>query len=271
MTTVGLIPVTARNTSLHSPNKIHDDAVARTLGFRGGLVPGVTLYAYMTRAIVAALGRDWIVCGRAAVRFTHPVYDGDRMTLETTTAPGDPAAIEVRALNPGRTVCGVATAGRLDLAARPPLDLAKYPAAPLPSARPAATRANLEAIDVLGSPEQLYDETVAGEYADKFDDPNPMFRGPLGLVHPAFYLDQGNRAFDRNLVPEPWMHVGSEVEHLSSTLVGQSLTTRGRVHRLFEKNGHEFVELDLVLVAGQTGPVARLRQTSIYRLAAARP
>jgi hypothetical protein len=37
--------VKARNTSA----QIHDDdATARTLGFRGGLVPGVTVYAYLT-------------------------------------------------------------------------------------------------------------------------------------------------------------------------------------------------------------------------------
>jgi len=35
--------VKARNTSTSSENKIHDDAVARAYGFRGGLVPGVTL------------------------------------------------------------------------------------------------------------------------------------------------------------------------------------------------------------------------------------
>jgi hypothetical protein len=33
--------VNAFNTATESANKIHDDAVARNLGFRGGLVPGV--------------------------------------------------------------------------------------------------------------------------------------------------------------------------------------------------------------------------------------
>ena len=37
-------------------NKIHEDGLAREFGFRGGLVPGVTVYAWMTRPVVAALG-----------------------------------------------------------------------------------------------------------------------------------------------------------------------------------------------------------------------
>ena len=44
------------NTATASTNKIHDDAVARTYGFRGGLVPGVDVFAYLTQAPVATWG-----------------------------------------------------------------------------------------------------------------------------------------------------------------------------------------------------------------------
>ena len=37
----------AFNTATESANKIHDDTVAKNLGFRGGLVPGVDVYAYL--------------------------------------------------------------------------------------------------------------------------------------------------------------------------------------------------------------------------------
>jgi hypothetical protein len=39
--------VVAFNTATASTNKIHDDQVAQQLGFRGGLVPGVDVYAYL--------------------------------------------------------------------------------------------------------------------------------------------------------------------------------------------------------------------------------
>jgi hypothetical protein len=47
--------------------------------------------------------------------------------------------------------------------------------------------------------------------------------------------------------------------------VGEALATRGRVRSLWEKNGREFVELDLVITAG-TRPVAHVLHTAIYRL-----
>ena len=40
--------VTALNDAERSENAIHHDDVARRYGFGGGLVPGVTVYAYMS-------------------------------------------------------------------------------------------------------------------------------------------------------------------------------------------------------------------------------
>ncbi|HEX4819789.1 MAG TPA: hypothetical protein VFV00_06240, partial [Acidimicrobiales bacterium] len=53
----------AHNTATESNNKIHDDAVARKLGFTGGLVPGVDVYAYLTHPPVEAWGLEWLERG----------------------------------------------------------------------------------------------------------------------------------------------------------------------------------------------------------------
>src|ERR1700728_524345 len=66
----------AYNTAVASDNKIHDDSVARRFGFRGGLVPGVEVYAYMAHMPVARWGRAWLESGEADCRFLKPVYDG---------------------------------------------------------------------------------------------------------------------------------------------------------------------------------------------------
>ena len=54
--------VSAYNTAKASENKIHDDAIAQRFGFRGGLVGGVHVYAYMTHLPVQRWGRrGWSV------------------------------------------------------------------------------------------------------------------------------------------------------------------------------------------------------------------
>ena len=75
--------VNAFNTAASSDNKIYDDTVARQFGFRGALVPGVEVYAYMAHMPVARWGRAWLENGQMDCRFLKPVYDGAvaRMTL----------------------------------------------------------------------------------------------------------------------------------------------------------------------------------------------
>src|SRR5260370_21098087 len=114
--------VPARNPSGHSANKIHDDAVARQLGFRGGLVPGVTVYAYMTRPLVAACGREWVEGGTASVRFVKPVYAGEVVTVRAAAVPAHPPAPEAHPLNPPPHPCAVLTARLPELGAAPSVD-----------------------------------------------------------------------------------------------------------------------------------------------------
>ena len=49
--------VRAFNGAAASENKIHDDTVAQRFGFRGALVPGVAVFAYMAHLPVARWGR----------------------------------------------------------------------------------------------------------------------------------------------------------------------------------------------------------------------
>ena len=77
--------VEAYNLSHASENKIHDDAVAQKLGFAGGLVPGVEVYAYACHPAVERWGRAWLERGHMECRFLKPVYDG-RIALVSAAA-----------------------------------------------------------------------------------------------------------------------------------------------------------------------------------------
>ena len=65
-----------------SENKIHEDGVARQLGFSGALVPGVELFARTTTPLVAAWGEEWLSGGRIDLRFRRPVYDGEELLVD---------------------------------------------------------------------------------------------------------------------------------------------------------------------------------------------
>ena len=265
--------VKARNTSESSENKIHDDEVARRYGFRGGLVPGVTVYAYMTHVLAEAFGTAWLERGTASVRFVKPVLDGEEVEVVGTVTARDALKVSASVTLSTATAgeCAVLTA-TLPAGTPTPVNAALYRAAPLPPERPAATREHLASLDVLGTPVAAYDEAAASEYTQRVSDTLPLYAGPGGRVHPAFLLQQANFALSKNVRMGPWIHAGSVVRHLGGARVGETLATRGRVRSLFERKGREFVEADLVAFAigavARARPVAHVLHTAIYRLPA---
>src|ERR1700719_3315732 len=109
--------VEAFNASKEAENKIHDDTVARRFGFRGGLVPGVDVYAYMTHLPVMRWGRAWLERGTAECRFYKPVYDGDIATVTAREAGGE---LDISVESRG-DACATGRAGLTDMADLPRL------------------------------------------------------------------------------------------------------------------------------------------------------
>src|SRR5262249_56379293 len=120
-----------------------------------------------------------------------------------------------------------------------------YPGAPLPAALPAASAASLMGRDPLGSPATELDAGETTGYAAEVDEPLSIYRDPGALAHPGQLLQQANRALSQHVALGPWIHAGSRIAHCGVARLGDQGTTRGRVGRVFERKGHEFVRLDL--------------------------
>src|SRR5256885_14476535 len=129
--------VRAFNQAAASENKIHDDAVAQRFGFKGALVPGVAVFAYMAHQPVARWGRAWLERGAAECRFLKPVYDGD-MVRVSATPEGDGLALLVES---GGQRCATGQAPMPRPRAAPAVN--SLPAGMPPGARPQARQGSL--------------------------------------------------------------------------------------------------------------------------------
>jgi acyl dehydratase len=253
--------VLAHNSATESENRIHHDDVARRYGFAGGLVPGVTVYAYMTRPVVATFGRAWLERGTMETRFIRPCYDGDDLTI---SADGDKGALDLTARRAGEEVIATGRACLPSAAVPPALDA--YPATPLPDDRPPATYDTLDALGDLGSWEATFRAEHAPAFLDEIGDDLALYRDS-GVAHPGYLLLSANWILGANVRLGPWMHVGSEVTNFGVVEGGDRVSTRGRITDLFDRKGHRFAELDLLLVANDTRPVQHVRHTAIYEIA----
>ena len=252
-----LYRVQAYNTAHDSENKIHDDAVARGFGFTGALVPGVDVYAYMMHLPVARWGREFLERGRSECRFTSPVYDGE--TAEVSgREEGEALLIEVMS-NGKPCASGSALLSENKLV---PKELPVL-APPELEDRPAASLATLVPGNVLGT--QIFEpsrEFMDG-YLRDIRETDDLYRRE-GLVHPGNILRMCNFALFRNVRMGPWIHVGSTVQNLGAARAGGTLAARSKVLANYEKKGHRFVDLDVLVLSGGR-PVAQALHTAIYQ------
>ncbi len=253
--------VQAYNTAHSSENKIHDDAVARRLGFSGALVPGVDVYAYMMHLPVERWGRVFLERGTAECRFINPVYDGEMVEI---TGREDGGEIAVEAASRGKCCATASVRLPADVAAQPALD--RFPPVALPALenRAAASPATLPVGGCLGSlPLEASAELTAAYLRDVRETDDLYSRE--GLVHPGTVLRMCNLALLRNVLLGPWIHVGSLVQNFGVARVGETLTARPRVAGNYERKGHLFVELDVLVLSEGARPVAQVLHTAIYR------
>jgi acyl dehydratase len=259
--------VVAHNTATASSNKIHDDEVARRYGFGGGLVPGVDVYAYMTRPAAAAWGLDWLSGGTMQVRFQSPVYEGQAVVVTagepTPATDGSWPTMAIELRNSDGAVCATGEAGLPGADHRsPPLstwpDVA--PAAEPPDASPESLAPGT-ALRLVG---HRFHAGQADEYLADVREELQLYHA-LRVAHPGWLLRHANHVLSANVRLGPWIHVESRVRHHALVRDGESIDARAVVSREWTRKGHRFVDLDVGIVADGERLVARVDHTAIYR------
>jgi hypothetical protein len=230
--------VRAHNTAADSENKIHDDRVAAAYGFRGGLVPGVTVYGYMIPAVVDCFGPGWLEHGGINVRFHAPCYEGEtvvaRCTESTVTAEREDGSIYAS---------GTATV----FANQTPDGYAEHPL-PAKDQRPTASSETIIPGLALGNIREILD-----------------LQNDDAAAVPERLLRMANEILVQNFRMSPWIHAASHVSHHRLAVPGQEITVTGVIQECFERKGRHFAVAALAMSANGL-PVASVRHTFIYRL-----
>jgi hypothetical protein len=134
---------------------------------------------------------------------------------------------------------------------------------PLPALTPLASPDTLAPGTVLGSIETGFRADTSADYLADVRERLAIY-GDAGIAHPGYLLRQANYILAANVRLGPWIHVASSVTNFSVADDGDRIGTRGRVAAAYEKKGHRFVDLDLLLVANGQRPLARVTHTAIY-------
>ena len=253
----------AHNTATESDNKIHDDGVARKLGFTGGLVPGVDVYAYLTHPPAEAWGLEWLERGTMRARFGRPVYDGDRVRIVVgelrEDATGLHAHLELR--NSLDERCASATATLPSAPAEAPNPTHWADVAQVAERSPASPD-SLAVGTGFGLAPHGFHADRAKVYLDDVRETAGLYRAER-VAHPGWLLRDANYVLSGNVRLGPWIHVESVSQHFRVVRDGQTVQTRATVSNEWEHKGHRFVTLDVgILADGEVA--ARVAHTAIY-------
>ena len=229
----------------NAENQVHSPVVARTFGFGGGLVPGVDVYAYLTRPVVERWGLDWLRHGWGELRLLKPVYGADELEIAFEDD-------RVTATKMNGELCATLAVGLEGTAEQPP----GLEERPLPARRYEASEASFR-LHGFGTYKQTVTEEQARRHLQDVLEILPIYEGEA-ILHPAHLLRFANTAISATYRLGPWLHVGSPIQHAGLVARGQEVEARAELIDCFEKKGHRFVELD-VQVTG-----ARIRHTAIY-------
>jgi len=259
---------TAFNQAEDSTNQIHSDEMAQAYGFKGGLVPGVTISSYLMHPAVQAWGRDWLSRGFAHVVVSKPLYDG--YDFEVRVSDVTDTSYQALLVDQEGTQCAT---GFIRLTEELPAPPVRRGDAMLTHEQdiPPVSREVLETMRTRGMfalPARWNAEHNMATYLlDPAGMPELLRFDGDGLANGAFMLGLTNWVLSGNTYMNPWVHVQTDSQFFAPVQDCTELVVECAVEDLFEKKGHQFVDarVDVYRRADDAAVMSALLR-AIYKL-----
>ena len=245
---------TAYNQVPHSKNEIHGDKVAKDFGFKGGLVPGVTVSAYLLHPAAVSYGMDFLERGYAHVRVNSPLYDEQafeihienqigRQTQTQHQEQGDQGYSAVLVPD-GEAPCATAEILLAGTKNHRPVRRGDEIGEPNAASVP-ATRENMEALRKSGCKAFTYRWNADHEMSTYLRERSGMAT-PYSMeeyANPSFVLGISNWVLAANAYMNPWVHMETKSQNYAPIPQGTKVVGEMEIKDLFDKKGHEFVDV----------------------------
>ncbi len=259
----------ARNHAEAHENKIHSDEMAARFGFKGALVPGVTVFGLTSIALTKQFGPGWLEGNTVHTRFIKPAYHNEELDVFLTSSG---STSEARCTNKDATLLCTLQLQQGVAASEFGLQGFDLNAKPTP-----ANRANRQTIcwDAIHEdqpfPVRSWQPSAQenAKLAAEVDDHHSAFSATgTGLVHPHLLLSHANQVLVDQFEMPAWIHVGSELRLHRALHQDTTYRTFAKPVRKWKHKGHEFLTIYIAYEAGGEAST-EIWHTAIYRVAGA--
>lgn len=237
----------AFNTAPDSENRIHGDELAKEYGFEGGLVPGVTISAYLAHPVIEVWGKDWLERGFANCRITSPLYDNERFQVFLDSVDDHHMNTTLIRSN-GVASANAETSITKDLPKAP--SLRKDKIVEIDFEAPVATKEVWLKLKEEGCRAFKFywggkDPLTYLRDINSLPDLLQPHKG--GFSNLCFLLGCSNWVLAGNTYMNPWVHLQTISQNFRPVPHGTSLLTEMDINKVYEKKGHEFVDVNVNL------------------------
>lgn len=245
---------------------LHDDVMARSLGYPAALVPGIDVYAYLTRLILKSWGDEWFSKGILSSSSLRPVYDGDELVISADKVRHNEGARSVKLTvhNTSGVMVASASASISDNRLQSP-SLEDFPIMNRPSLPQPGDPQSMS----VGMRFSCISETVSEQdnarLVSEFLDLSPIYLSEA-IIHPAylqrFALKHAHASFAHATPP---IYISAEGQNFSPARVGDLLEVSGAITRLWERKGHYYMDSEQLVIANRQRAIMLIRRTTIYQ------
>lgn len=257
----------ALNTAPNSANEIHGDQVARDFGFKGGLVPGVTIAAYLIHPAVEAWGELFLEHGYAHVRVGSPLYHEELFEVQLSD-PGE-NRYSAELIKSDQQVSANGEVGILLTPATPPERRFDSIAA-TDFVGPAATPERWQLLHENGCQAFAFRWGPKATMQSYMADPNKMpalLRGDTPFANMSFLLGLSNWVLAGNAHMNPWVHLETWSQNYGPVPWNTLVVAEMQVKAFYERKGHKFVDVDVALFNDDDNTcVGTISLRAIYQL-----
>ncbi|MCC2611869.1 MaoC family dehydratase [Neorhizobium sp. Rsf11] len=243
---------------------IHDDAVARSRGYKAALVPGAFVYGHISRLALHAWGKDWTVRGGMGVRFRRPVHNGDHLVMRAGPLQdeGSICRAEVSVMNEDGDEVAAGWIGLPEDSPDLP-DMSRLAAIARPEIPPPVEAGDLSRGMPLTTANRILTDVDFKASLRAFGEADPFYEREA-VVHSGclmrLAMGDTNNSFR---FPTPVVLTGIETQHFAQARPGQRLAVVGAVAGAYLRKGKHYLESEEFMLAdGKL--VARFLRTQIY-------
>ena len=257
----------ALNTAPDSENQIHSDDLAKRYGFKGGLVPGVTVSAYLLHPVIESAGMDWLEKGYANCKITSPLYDKENFEV-ISNIPSEGQTNTFLKNEDGKIIANAETKILENISSKP-----KYRGDPLIQEdfkAPVASFAEWKNLKKEGC--KAFKFHWGGDnpliyLSDEKKLPLILQPSKSGHANLSFLLGCANWILAGNVFMNPWVHLQTKSQNYETVSLETTLISEMSVIDFYEKKGHEFIEVEVNLFEEKSKQCCMsINQLAIFKL-----